>query len=154
MPEHEEVGLRELVEEIVESQMRHIQPERGAREACAISVIAEVFELNPIDPRDKTVKRLYSASELLDQVTDVLEDPDLDEALYLNHLFSALKDRCERCTDPGYEGFGAWCDRLVAEADLPHRELGSDGVLEMKRLLRSELRRRKSPVMKISPVVK
>jgi len=48
MPEHEEVGLRELVEEIVESQMRHIQPERGAREACAISVIAEVFELNPI----------------------------------------------------------------------------------------------------------
>ena len=113
-----------------------------------------LLEIAPIDPRDKAVKRLYSASELLDQVTDVLEDPDLDEALYLNHLFSALKDRCERCTDPGYEGLGVWCDRLVAEADLPHRELGSDGVLEMKRLLRSELRRRKSPVMKISPVVK
>ena len=43
MPEHEEVGFRELVEEIVEWQVRLIQPERSAREACAISVIAEVF---------------------------------------------------------------------------------------------------------------
>ena len=38
-----------------------------------------LLEIAPIDPRDKTVKRLYSARELLDQVKDVSEDPDLDE---------------------------------------------------------------------------
>jgi hypothetical protein len=146
MPEHEVVGFRELVAEIIDWRARLVQPE--AREAYAISVVADVFELNPVDPRDNAAKRVYSASELLDQVKDVFEDPDLDEELYLNHLFKALNDHGERCTDPGYEGFGAWCDRLVTEAHLPHRELGSDGVLEMRFLLRSELRRRESPVVK------
>tara|TARA_Y100000815_G_C13027933_1_gene381994 strand:- start:171 stop:494 length:324 start_codon:yes stop_codon:yes gene_type:complete len=107
MPEHEEVGFRELVAEIIEWRTRLVQPERNAREAYAISVIAEVFELDPTDPRDKDVKRLYLASELLDQVKDVFEDPDLDEERYLNHLFRALNDHDERFKDPGYEGFGA-----------------------------------------------
>jgi hypothetical protein len=146
MPGHEVVGFRELVAEIIAWRARLVHPD--AREAYAISVVAEVFDLDPVDPRDKAVKRVYSASELLDQVTDMFEDPDLDETLYLNYLFRVLNDRDEGCTDPGYEGFGAWCDRLVSEAHLPHRELGSDGVCEMRFLLRSELRRRESPVVK------
>ncbi len=40
-----------------------------------------------------------------------------------------------------------WRARLVAEAHLPHRELGSDSAFEMRFLLRSELRRRESPVV-------
>ncbi len=141
------IEFRELVAEIIEWRARLVHPERAAREAFAISVIAEVFGLDPIDHSDKDMKRLYLASELLDQVKDVFEGPDLDEGLYLNHLFRALNDHGERCTDPGYEGFGARCDRLVAEAHLPHRELGSDAVFELKLLLDRELRRRAIPVV-------
>ncbi|WP_272989826.1 hypothetical protein [Spongiibacter tropicus] len=115
----------------------------------ALKIVAAplLLEVAPVDPRNKAVERLYSASELLDQVRDVLENPDLDEWLNLNHLFRALNDHDERCTDLGYEGFGAWCDRLVAEARLPNRELGSDGFFEMRLLLSSELRRVESLVV-------
>ena len=45
----------------------------------------------------------------------MFEDPDLDEGLYLNHLCRALNDHGERRTDSGYEGFGGWCNGLMAE---------------------------------------
>lgn len=145
-----EIGIRELVAEIIDWRARRVRPED--RPGYAAAVVAELFELElelgPVDSSGENRWRECSASELLDQVQDVLEAPGVREELVLGGLREVLWDMDRSNRDFDHVDFGDLCDIYVSEADMPHRALSSDDVSMMKDSLRSELRRRKKPVVK------
>lgn len=140
--------LRELVAEFINWRVRRVQPEDRPGYAAAVVAKLFEFELGPIDSIDEKGLRGCSASELLDQVQDVFEDPNVREELLLDLLRLELYDMERSSRDLGYDDFGVLCDIFVAEACMPHRYLSSDDISILRDLLRSEQRRRENPVVK------
>jgi len=140
-----EPTFRELVANIIDWRARLIPPQRQRNYAAA--VVAQVFGLaRQMKLDDGRVGQSYSANELLDQAAPWLEPSEGAEVALVANLFLVMNETEEKFRETYHEDFGAWCDRLVNEAQLPHRNLEHDGVLSLTKELQIELLRRQHPV--------
>lgn len=140
-----EPTLRDLLAGMIEWRLRHIPPQR--RVTYAATAVVDLFGLRNDQADDELPWYRQSATDLLTQAFSGSRSPvDMPER-YVNKLLLILRDLDERFGDPHYQGFGAWCDRLVDEAAQPNRELVLENIDMLLRKVGCEQLRKTHPVV-------
>jgi len=137
--------LRDLLAGIIDWRARHIPPQRRA--TYAASAVAELFGLKTDENGEDLDWHRHSATDLMSRGFASPRFRSDQASRYVNFLLMILRDLDERWGDSHYQGFGAWCDRLVDEVAQPNRELCPDNIHTLLREVGCERLRRTHPVV-------